>query len=253
MDLYMPECSGVEAARVVRQEAEYLSVPIVFLSTEAGRERQLAAMETGADDFLQKPIAEDQLIAAVKIRAARFRSLAEQINRDSLTGLLNHISFKLQLEAELSRTVRAGSPLTLAMLDIDHFKRVNDTYGHPVGDRVIRGVATLLRKRLRKSDLIGRYGGEEFAVVMPDTDCEAAIRVLNELRENCAQIVCCSGEQEFSCTLSIGVATSSGYADMGALIRAADGALYEAKRGGRNRICSAAGPQGDARQAGHGW
>lgn len=250
MDLYMPGCSGIEAARVIRQEPEYLSVPIVFLSTEAGRERQLAAMETGADDFLEKPIADDQLIAVVKIRAKRFRSLAEQINRDSLTGLLNHISFKLQLEAELSRTLRADSPLTLAMLDIDHFKRVNDSYGHPVGDRVIRGVAALLTKRLRKSDLIGRYGGEEFAVVMPDTDLDAALGVLDQLRELCAQIVYSSGAQEFNCTISIGTASSRDYTEMETLIRAADGALYAAKRGGRNRVRSAPAPHADQRQSG---
>jgi hypothetical protein len=106
-------------------------------------------METGADDFLQKPVPDDQRVAAVQTRVKRFGSLAEQINRDSLTGLLNHIAFTLQLEAELLRTVGTGSPLTLAMPGIDHFKRVDDRYGHPIGDRVIRSAAILLSKRQR--------------------------------------------------------------------------------------------------------
>ena len=252
MDLYMPDCSGIDAARVIRQDPEYLSVPIVFLSSEAARDRQLAAMEIGADDFLQKPIDDDQLVAAVKIRTERFRSLAEQIHQDSLTGLLNHISFKLQLETEMSRSIRSGSPLTFAMLDIDHFKRVNDNYGHPVGDRVIRSVATLLTKRLRKSDLIGRYGGEEFAVVMNDTALEEGIAVLEEIRKLFSHIVYSTGEEEFSCTISIGVATAAGQYSAGDLINAADSALYEAKRKGRNQVCSTRFPPHQPLHSGYG-
>jgi diguanylate cyclase (GGDEF)-like protein len=115
---------------------------------------------------------------------------------------------------------------------------------------VIRGVAALLTKRLRKSDLIGRYGGEEFAVVMPDTDLDAALGVLDQLRELCAQIVYSSGAQEFNCTISIGTASSRDYTEMETLIRAADGALYAAKRGGRNRVRSAPAPHADQRQSG---
>lgn len=242
MDLYMPVCTGIEAARVVRQDPKFTGLPIVFLSTESGRAQQLVAMQTGADDFLEKPINDADLVAAVSVRAERFRALAALIRQDSLTGLLNHIAFKLQLENEISRVQRSGTALTLAMLDIDLFKQVNDNHGHPVGDRVIHGLAQLLRKRLRKSDLIGRYGGEEFGVLMPDTPVAVAVHVIDALREQFAQVLFASAKHDpFHCTFSAGVAAFSAGVEAGLLLRSADEALYVAKRGGRNRVC-VAGP-----------
>lgn len=236
MDLYLPGCGGVEVARVIRQDSKFASVPIVFLSTESVRQLQLAAMRTGADDFLQTPIRDAELIAAVSIRAERFREIAALIRQDSLTGLLNHISFKLQLEAEIERSRRARSTLSLAMIDIDQFKRVNDAYGHPVGDRVIRAVAELLRRRLRKSDLLGRYGGEEFVVLMPDTGLRSAAEVVDVLRGHFASIRYVGGPDTFACTFSAGVAAAPPATAMDDLIQAADAALYEAKRAGRNCV-----------------
>ncbi|MEE8343284.1 MAG: diguanylate cyclase [Gammaproteobacteria bacterium] len=238
MDLSMPQCTGIEAAKVIRQDSDYLGVPLVFMSSKTDQHRQLAAIEIGADDFLEKPIADNHLIDAVKIRAERFRSLATLIRQDSLTGLLNQISFKLQLEAELSRTLRANSPMTIAILDIDRFKQINGKYGHPAGDRVIRSVAKLLTKRLRKADIIGRYGGQEFAVVMPDTNLDSGLAVLNDLREQFAHIVYGAGEAEFACTVSIGVASTVNCDEMDTLIQAAETALYNAKQSGRNGVCS---------------
>lgn len=238
MDLYMPECSGIEAARVIRQDASYLAIPIVYLSTESARQHQLAALQIGADDFLEKPITDAYLVSAVTLRVTRFRSLASMIRQDSMTGLLNHISFKLQLEAEFARSQRAASPLTFAMIDIDHFKQVNDHYGHLIGDQVIKSMAKLLRKRLRRSDMIGRYGGEEFAVVMPDTSLDTGCAVLDQLREQFSSIRQVSDQKIFTCTFSAGVATAlpgtSG--TMAMLIQQADAALYEAKNRGRNQV-----------------
>jgi len=239
MDLILPGCSGVEVARVIRQDSKFASVPIVFLSTESVRQLQLAAMRTGADDFLQMPIPDTELVVAVSIRAERFREIAALIRQDSLTGLLNHISFKLQLEAEMERSRRARSTLTLAMIDIDRFKRVNDAYGHPVGDRVIRAVAELLRRRLRKSDLLGRYGGEEFVVLMPDTALRNGGEVVDVLRGHFASIRYVGGHDTFACTFSAGVASAPPATAMDELIQAADAALYEAKRAGRNCVRSA--------------
>ena len=238
MDLSMPQCTGIEAAKVIRQDSDYLGVPLVFMSSKTDQHRQLAAIEIGADDFLEKPIADNHLIDAVKIRAERFRSLATLIRQDNLTGLLNQISFKLQLEAELSRTLRANSPMTVAILDIDRFKQINDKYGHAAGDRVIRSVAKLLTKRLRKADIIGRYGGQEFAVVMPDTNLDSGLAVLNDLREQFAHIVYGADEAEFACTVSIGVASTVTCDEMDTLIQAAETALYNAKQSGRNGVCS---------------
>ncbi|OOZ40581.1 hypothetical protein BOW53_07200 [Solemya pervernicosa gill symbiont] len=236
MDLYMPECSGVEAAKVIRQHSGYTNLPIVYLSTEKGLEQQLEALRQGGDDFLQKPISDEHLLAAVKIRARRFRELSALMTRDSLTGLLNHINLKLSLERELSQARRNSTTLTFAMLDIDHFKSVNDLYGHPVGDRVIKSLSRILSHRLRKGDIAARYGGEEFAVILPNTSVSDSCRVLNELRIAFSEIGFTSGDADFNATFSAGIAESDPQQDMQSLITAADNALYQAKHNGRNRI-----------------
>ena len=236
MDLHMPHCSGVEAAQVIRQHPAYRSLPIVYLSTESALHHQLNALSMGGDDFLQKPIGDAHLVAAVSIRAERFRALNTLMTCDSLTGLLNHINLKLTLEREMVMAQRRGEPLTFGMLDIDHFKSINDRYGHPMGDRVIKSLARLLKQRLRKSDIAGRYGGEEFALILPGTPPEAALAVLDDLRESFAQISYSNETAEFGATFSAGIASTPPHADMESLINAADGALYAAKHGGRNRV-----------------
>lgn len=236
LDLYMPGCSGLEALRVIRQDSQYASLPVVFLSTETGLAQQQNAMKIGAEDFLTKPISDANLIMAVTVRAERFRALSMLIRQDSLTGLLNHIAFKLRLEGEIDRSRREHQPISLAMLDIDHFKKINDTYGHPVGDRVIKGLAQLLSKRLRKFDIIGRYGGEEFVVAMPNTRPALAIDIMNELRESFGKLRFESSQGEFTCTFSCGVAAALSPDNAASLVNAADDALYQAKRSGRNRV-----------------
>ena len=239
LDLYMPGCNGSEVAGVIRHDPRFTDLPIIFLSTETGRQLQLAAMHTGADDFLQKPIPDADLVSTVSLRAARFRGLRELIRQDRMTGLLNHIAFRLQLEFELARRQRLGGTLCLVMLDIDHFKRVNDTHGHPAGDRVIRGLARLLSRRLRKTDIIGRYGGEEFAVIMPDTGPDDAWPVIDRLREEFTQVVHHGEDVEFRCSFSAGLAAADSDIPPDALLKAADDALYESKRQGRNRVTRA--------------
>ncbi len=236
MDLYMPDASGVEAAAVIRQTDEYMNIPIVFLSTESGLEQQLEALKFGGDDFLQKPIQPDHLAAAVKIRVTRFRNLNALMVRDSLTGLLNHITLKLELEGLVSQAVRTGNDLSFVMLDIDKFKQVNDQYGHPAGDRVIKSLARLIQQRLRTSDVIGRYGGEEFGIALRDTSVEKAKRVIDELREDFANMKHYSEEGEFSSSFSAGISSAADYNTVDRLVNAADQALYEAKKQGRNCI-----------------
>ena len=236
MDLYMVECNGIDAAAVVRQHTGYTNVPIVFLSTEGELNKQMEAMRVGGDDFLQKPIADTHLIDAVRIRSKRFRDLSALMNRDSLTGLLNHINLKLQLEREIEQAKRRQRDLSFAMLDIDRFKMVNDKYGHPVGDRVIKGLARLLSHRLRKSDIAARYGGEEFALILPDTKQKVAVEVVDELRRSFAEIIFSHGAGDFSATLSAGLAAFPQHDNIETLISAADAALYCAKQEGRNRV-----------------
>lgn len=236
LDLYMPECSGIEVLKVIRQDPQYDGLPVVFLSTESGLEMQQNAMQIGAEDFLQKPVTDVNLIMAVRIRAERFRALTALIRQDSLTGLLNHVSFNLRLEAEVVRSRRTNEPLSVAMLDIDHFKKVNDTYGHPQGDQVIKSLAQLLRKRLRKSDIIGRYGGEEFIIAMPNTLPSQAVKILDELRESFGKLRFETPQGEFGCTVSGGVAATPPKESAIGLTNLADKALYLVKSSGRNRI-----------------
>lgn len=236
MDMYMPRCNGMELAKVIRQVPRYASIPIVYLSAETGLDRQLDAMSLGGDDFLTKPINPAHLIRSVSIRAERARSLRTFMLTDNLTGLLNHTRIKEQLKTEVARTMRSGTPLSFAMLDIDRFKSVNDTHGHHVGDQVIKTLARVLKQRLRRSDYIGRYGGEEFAVILPDADMDAAIAILDELRAAFANIHQLAPGGAFNVTFSGGVATFPASPDAVQLALDADKALYAAKRGGRNRI-----------------
>jgi diguanylate cyclase (GGDEF)-like protein len=239
LDMHMPGATGEELAKVIRQQEAYLSIPIVFLSAENDISRQREAMTHGGDEFLQKPIDPNHLISAVRARLVRYRALRALMVRDSLTGLLNHTSFKERLRAEVARGRRLHQPLSVALLDIDHFKRVNDTYGHPAGDRVIKSLARLLKQRLRGADVIGRYGGEEFAVALPETPLSGAIQALDNLRMSFANIVQISGENTFQVTLSCGVTEVGEAMDGDSSIQAADEALYAAKHGGRNQVCAA--------------
>lgn len=237
LDLYMPLCSGVELAKVIRQQDPFVSIPIVYLSAEDDPNKQLNAMRGGGDDFLTKPITPQYLVDAVTTRANRSRTLRAEMIQDSLTGLLNHTRILEQLELEIARARRTSTPLSFAMIDIDYFKAINDAHGHPVGDRVIKGLARLLKQRLRKMDSIGRYGGEEFALILPQTDGHIILKKLDEIRRSFAKLLHRSSDPmiEFSATFSIGLAQLTPEIDaVDKLIQAADKALYQAKDMGRN-------------------
>ena len=242
IDIYMPECSGMELAKVMRQLDAFMSIPIVFLSTESNIDTQLFAMGMGGDDFLTKPIQPEHLISSVTSRVRRSLMLRSFMVRDSLTGLLNHTAIKDQLDREVARAKRQKKPLAFAMVDIDNFKRVNDTYGHPVGDRVIKSLSRLLKQRLRASDLIGRYGGEEFAVVLVDADAAAATKVLDTIRNDFSQLRHMADGNEFSVSFSCGIADIAQFPEASRLSDAADKALYRAKHAGRNQVAQADGP-----------
>ncbi|PMP77396.1 MAG: diguanylate cyclase, partial [Chloroflexus aggregans] len=156
LDIYMPGCSGQELAAVIRQQPEYHSIPIVFLSGETDRSAQLAALARGGDDFLTKPINLEHLVAAVSSRIQRARAIRSLMVRDGLTGLFNHSVSQDLLMREVARARRNGQSLSVVLIDIDHFKQVNDRHGHQVGDRVLKSLARLLRQRLRTTDVIGR-------------------------------------------------------------------------------------------------
>lgn len=236
MDLYMPGCNGVELARVIRQIDGFLSTPIVYLSSENDFNTQAEAMSLCGDDFLVKPIDAAHLVSAVTMRATRARFLRSLMIHDGLTGLLNHTAIKEELAREVIRSSRLNSPLSLAMVDIDFFKKVNDTYGHAAGDRVLKSLARLLKQRLRETDIVGRYGGEEFAVIMNDTDAASAAKVIDEIRTVFSRLLHLSHDKEFSVNFSCGIADLAHFSDAVSLSEAADKALYQAKQRGRNKV-----------------
>ncbi len=236
MDVYMPQCSGLELASVIRQQKAYTGIPIVFLSTETDRYKQLSALNFGGDDFLTKPIQPNHLVSSVSIRAERHRLLRSFMSNDSLTGLLNHTATKKQLDIEVARAKRYNSSLSFAMIDIDHFKTVNDTYGHPAGDCVIKNLSRFLLQRLRETDIIGRYGGEEFGVILPNTDGNTALELLNEIQDTFSKVNHQHNYVDFNVTISCGIGCFSKYKNATALTVAADNALYQAKQQGRNKV-----------------
>jgi diguanylate cyclase (GGDEF)-like protein len=242
IDVDTPACTGIDLAMLIRQDPAFLDLPVLVLSDDRDPATRRRAGAAGVDDFLAPPGARADLAVAVMLRVERSRALRGLIMRDGMTGLYNHVSIKEQLLREMARSKRDGSPLALAMVDLDFFKKINDTYGHPVGDQVIRAIAHLLQQRLRHGDLIGRYGGEEFAVIMPATSAAAAAQVLDGIRELFGTVAHKADDTVFHATFSAGVAdldAAGGASDPADLFRLADEALYQAKHDGRNRVALA--------------
>lgn len=238
MDMYMPDYSGAEIAGLLRQYRSLKRLPIVFLSSEMNKALQIRAMSHGADDFITKPIDDIQLAQAIKVRLARSLQLKNLIEKDGLTSLVRHAAIKDAAEMEFLRVERTGKPLGIVMLDIDRFKTVNDTYGHATGDLVISSLATLLRKRIRKTDRAGRYGGEEFLLVLPDCSAEQAKLLSEQILAAFSGLHFHAKDQQFNCTFSAGVVSSSddNFVNAAQMIAAADKAMYQAKQSGRNRV-----------------
>lgn len=236
MDVNMPQCSGIELSRVIRQNRAFLQIPIVFLTADKSVRSHLFAVRAGGDDYLAKPVDKRLLLASVRARAERARMLKSLITSDSMTGLLNHSAIMEALATELSRARRHARPMAVAMIDIDHFKAVNDTYGHWVGDSVIKAMSQVLRQRLRKTDVIGRYGGEEFVVILSDVDAHTAASLIDRIRDGFGKIRHGGDGEEFFVTFSCGIAAYPAIDEPAALITSADDALYLAKQQGRNRV-----------------
>jgi diguanylate cyclase (GGDEF)-like protein len=236
LDLYMPGCNGLELAQIIRQQENFIHLPLLFLSSEKKTSIQIEALKLGGDDFLTKPVDPQELIAVVCAKIQRSQVLHHLMIQDSLTGLLNHGKLKSSLEVEILRATRHNDYLAFAMLDLDHFKKVNDTYGHPTGDRVLKQLSLLLQQKLRRTDRIGRYGGEEFAIIFINTDGTKALKLLEHIREEFEKIPQNSEDGEFFVTFSAGIAAFPPFKEAKELLNAADQALYQAKQQGRNRI-----------------
>jgi len=236
MDFIMPHCNGQELATIIRQHEKYVSLPIIFLSARDDIEALLINTGLGIDDFLVKPVMSEQLVSVVRSRAQRSAELQVLMARDSFTGLLNHVHFMDMLSMELGQVKRYKTSTAYVIIDIDHFKNINDTYGHIAGDHVIKGLARMLQQRLRRSDIIGRCGGEEFGIIMPDCTQENACLIIESMRLQFGDLAFKVDQHNIQVTFSAGLATLNAYDNIDDLIKAADKALYQAKHQGRNRL-----------------
>ena len=249
LDWVLPDIEGTELCQRIREAGSSRPyVYVILLTSKEGRQNMLHAMEAGADDYLVKPFDELELKARLMV-GKRILDLQDELvqareamrhatTHDSLTELLNRGEILAMLQRELERARRDRKRVSVILADIDHFKQVNDTLGHLFGDQALQEVARRLRSSLRVYDGIGRYGGEEFLLVLPGCDLEDAIGRGNELREMVAGTPLVALNTEKHITVSMGVAVSEcvGKEEAEALLSCADAGLYAAKRNGRNRV-----------------
>lgn len=236
MDLYLPGCDGIELTEILRQQQGYVGTQIIFYSIETNINKHLDALRAGGDDFLVKPLKPHYFVTAIEARAKRSRIVSSFMISDSLTGLYNHGMLNEHLQREFKNAMRKNESLIYAAIDLDHFKNVNDTHGHGAGDMVLISFSRLMRNRFRFTDLIGRYGGEEFSIILPNTKIEKARELLDELRINFSKIEHSFNKKKFTVTCSIGIASTPPCKTIESLQEAADTALYKAKKAGRNCV-----------------
>ncbi len=249
LDVMMPGLDGYEVARRIRSNPELPFIPIILVTARDSTQDKIAGLDAGADDYLTKPINYPELEARVRamLRIKELQGELEEKNRelarlsisDGLTGLYNHRHIQEVVHEEFERAKRTREPLAVVMFDFDHFKRVNDTYGHQVGDRVLQEMARILRNTAREIDKLGRYGGEEFIAVLPDTGIDDAVTFAERVRERVERHPFAVGQaRPIHLTVSAGAATYPHPAVYNAktLIHRADQALYAAKAAGRNRV-----------------
>jgi two-component system, cell cycle response regulator len=249
LDWVLPDMDGTELCQRIRQAgATGPYVYVILLTSKEGQQNMLDAMTAGADDYLVKPFDELELKARLLV-GKRILDLQEELvsareamrhaaTHDSLTGLMNRGEILAMLQREIERGRRDRKPVGVILGDVDHFKSVNDTLGHLFGDEALREIGRRLRAQLRVYDGVGRYGGEEFLMILPNCDLSDALLRADELREIIASApVTCSGkERPITMSMGVAISTTDGKSDLEALLNQADAGLYAAKEKGRNRI-----------------
>lgn len=245
LDLMIPKVDGLEVCRRLKSYQPTTNIPVVVTSTSQSIEEKIKALKNGAHDFLMKPVNSQELLIRIRFLLRQkqlMENLLIQASKDPLTGLNNRRQLMLDLRHETERVKRYGTPLSLILLDIDYFKKYNDTYGHPAGDEILRQVANLLAPNLRTFDKIARYGGEEFVIILPQTELKGAAAVAEKLRRLVEKHPF-PGEEtqpQGKLTISLGVADFSGRTDsVDDFLLQADRAMYRAKSSGRNCVAIA--------------
>ena len=242
LDWMMPVMDGPEVCRQVRS-AGGTYIYMLLLTGNSDPSAVVTGMDAGADDYIRKPFDVAELEARLR-SGRRIVELEEKLRRqatvDTLTGLLNRGAIMDRLAREMERAQRENHPICVAIVDLDHFKRINDTHGHSAGDAALREAASKMSSVLRPYDAVGRYGGEEFIVVFPSCDESVAMSIAERIRSSIEQRIEIESKG-IEITASIGVAQADGSLTSDAVIRAADNALFRAKQSGRNRVEPASG------------
>ena len=250
LDMILPDMDGLQVLRILKARPEFL--PVILLSVKADLDQRVRGLRIGADDFLAKPYADVEVLARAmamlrikrlqdELRAAKAELEVLSIT-DGLTGLYNRRFFQRRLPEEFARAFRYQDPLALVMLDLDRFKRINDTYGHPFGDVILQATASVLKSCAREVDLCCRFGGEEFVAILPKTSAAGARtlaeRIGKRMREQVTRFEGAPGlaATDVQVTTSVGIAAFPEVGTVEALVQCADAALYASKRDGRDRV-----------------
>jgi two-component system cell cycle response regulator len=253
LDIMMPVMDGLEACRLIKEDASTRDIPVIFLSARDETDVKVSGLSLGANDYISKPFKAEELLARVDV-AMRLKRERDQLRvsaeeahahaviaqeramTDALTGLLNRYGLQHVLAHEHAEARRYNRPLSCLMMDLDNFKTINDTYGHSAGDTALQQVAAILTEVVRRSDMVFRYGGEEFLALLPETDLEGATSLAEKIRAAAAARPFGDGERVFHLTLSAGAASLCDGESGNDMIARGDIALYQAKEQGRNRV-----------------
>ena len=239
LDVDMPDMTGFEVCRFLKADPKLSHIPVIFLTAMDDVEQKVHGLDLGAVDYVTKPFDSFELRARVQA-ALRTKRMADMLIKhaqiDPLTELPNRRALTDHLHREWARQDRHGGKFSLVMIDVDHFKRVNDTYGHNVGDRVLKAIATAIGRQCRQDDLAARYGGEEFTLLAVNQDAAAASILAERCRQSVEDTSVRAGDKAIGATISCGVADSSEVGSITNLIELADRRLYQAKQAGRNQV-----------------
>jgi len=240
-DIMMPKMDGFELIKRIRTNPAFKSIYLILITARIQEGDRVRGLDLGADDYITKPFSFSELLARVRVgsRVVHYQQHLEfQTQVDSLTGLFNRRAFEKKMHEEFERSKRYHNPLSLLILDIDNFKTINDTYGHHGGDAALVKISETLREKTRQSDFPSRYGGEEFVLVLPETDQENALQVASKIHDAIRSCAFGTTTRPFALTVSIGVSSTSTrfYSDWRELLNDADQALYLAKNTGKDRV-----------------
>ena len=240
-DIMMPKMDGFELINKIRSNSALRHIYIILITARIQEGDRVRGLDLGADDYITKPFSFSELLARVRVgsRVVQYQQHLEyQTQIDSLTGLFNRRAFEKKIGEEFERSKRYGHPLSVVILDIDNFKKINDTYGHHGGDAALVRISEILRERSRRSDFPSRFGGEEFVLVLPETDQDSAIQVARKFHEEIRSCSFGTDDKPFVLTVSMGLTSSTKkeYSDWREMVADADCALYQAKNTGKDRI-----------------